>query len=437
MASMINHINDSFEPRDYQREVVRALFIENKKRFINIFHRRAGKDLLWFNLLVPMAIERIGTYVHALPTQVQARKVIWDGIQKDGTRFIDCIPQELVQSTEKQSMSIYLKNGSIIRMGGTDNYNALMGTNPLHVTFSEYSLCNPIAWDYIRPILLENNGTAAFIYTPRGENHGYNLLEQNRDNPKWFTSIKTIDDTKDINGNPIISEEMLQEERNSGMSDEMINQEFYCSFTTPQQGTIFKEELMFINKNEHYRPFEVDPRVPVHTCWDIGINDTTAIWLIQEYREHPLAIAYYENNNKSIMHYFEWLKDFKDKFGIIYDNHFAPHDIEKRELGSGKNLKQIARESGWILQTVPRIQHKQDGIEALRSTLKRLRINSTYCKQGFSCLKQYHSNETTGKPEHDWSSNGVDALMQYAQVVDKIRKDKRKIIVKNRNAFRL
>jgi len=121
-------------------------------------------------------------------------------------------------------MKIRLKCGSLIQIIGTDNIDAIMGTNPVGCVFSEYSLQNPAAWDLIRPILTENGGWALFNYTPRGRNHGFILYEMAKNNKDWFCELLTVDNTD------VVNPEMIQAEREAGMSEEMIKQEFYCSF---------------------------------------------------------------------------------------------------------------------------------------------------------------------------------------------------------------
>ena len=127
-------------------------------------------------------------------------------------------PKEIRTNTRSQEMQIELKSGSIWQLCGSDNFDALVGANPRGVIFSEWSLCNPKAWDYIRPILAENGGWALFIYTARGKNHGYTMAEMARKNPNWHYSCLTVEDTKRRDGSRIITEEAIQEDRESGIS---------------------------------------------------------------------------------------------------------------------------------------------------------------------------------------------------------------------------
>ncbi|HPJ97015.1 MAG TPA: hypothetical protein PK022_06865 [Syntrophales bacterium] len=214
----------NFQPRGYQTPLYNCV-ADGFKRAVAVWHRRSGKDKTLLNLIVKEAHKRIGVYYYFFPTYNQGRKVLWDGIDRDGFRYMDHIPEALRGATNQQEMKIRLKCGSIIQIIGTDNIDAIMGTNPVGCVFSEYSLQNPEAWDLIRPILAENGGWAVFNYTPRGRNHGYVLYEMAKNNPEWFCELLTVDDTGGV-----VTPATIQAEREAGMSEEMINQEFYCSF---------------------------------------------------------------------------------------------------------------------------------------------------------------------------------------------------------------
>ena len=134
--------------------------------------------------------------------------------------------------------------------------NSIMGTNPIGCVFSEYSIQNPIAWDYIRPILVENGGWAIFAYTPRGMTHGYKLYNTARKNPHiWFSELLTIRDTG------VVTEEDIEQERAGGMPEDLIEQEFFCSFSASQsrQFIPFSVVNKAVQNNFEYRVFQYAP----------------------------------------------------------------------------------------------------------------------------------------------------------------------------------
>lgn len=258
-----------FKPRDYQLSFLKAMD-SGITRAILVWNRRSGKDKTCFNFTVKKAFERVGTYYYFLPTYSQAKKVIWDNIDNDGMRMLEHIPQELIKSTNATELKIELVNGSFIQLIGADEFKKSgVGTNPVGVVFSEYSITNPEAWKFLSPILAVNGGWAVFNFTPRGTNHAFQLLQQYKGNPKWFTEVLTLDDTK------VLTKEQIEEEKQNNPQD-FIEQEYYCKFIEGA-GAFFrriKESLCI----------PIDKPIPGHT-YQMGIdlakyNDYTVITLL-------------------------------------------------------------------------------------------------------------------------------------------------------------
>jgi len=198
------------------------------------------------NLTIKKAFERVGAYYHCFPEYGQGRKVLWDGMDNDGNKYIDRhVPPEVRRSINKAEMKIELIDGSVWQIIGADNYDSLVGPNPVGLILDEWAVSPryPQAWDYFRPILAQNGGWAVFIYTPRGRNHGFNLYQMALTNPAWFCQLLTVDDTRAIN------QEDIQAERKSGMSESMIQQEFYSSFLASTEDVLIPFE--FINQALH------------------------------------------------------------------------------------------------------------------------------------------------------------------------------------------
>lgn len=214
-----------FDPRAYQLPLFRALD-SGVKRAVAIWHRRAGKDKACFNYMVKRAMQRVGTYFYFLPEYAQAKKVIWENIDNDGFRMLDHVPPDLLKKKPNDTeLKLELRNGSIIQLIGADKFDKSgVGTNPVGVVFSEYPITRPEIWNFVRPILLANGGWAIFNGTPRGQNHAFNLLEMAKNQSDWFWEILTVDDTG------IVTPEQIAKERAEGMTQAMIDQEYYCKF---------------------------------------------------------------------------------------------------------------------------------------------------------------------------------------------------------------
>lgn len=404
-----------FEPREYQLLILKA-FDRGIKRIIQLWHRRSGKDKLDLNIVIREMVEIVGIYYYFFPTYAQGKKALWDGIGKDGIKYLDHFPKELLEGKPNDTeMKIRMKNGSLFQVIGTDDIDKVVGTNPRGVVFSEYSLQNPKAWDYIRPILAENDGWAIFNYTPRGKNHGYDLYEMAVKNIKWFVSKLTVNDTN------VLSEEDIQEERDSGMTEDMIQQEYYVSFTAAIQGSYYYKQYAEAEIKGRFTNVPYDPAIPVYTVWDLGVSDAMAIGFYQIVGLEVHKIDYYENSNVGLPHYVKILQDK----GYVYGKHFAPHDIKAKELTTGKTRLETAKALGVTFEVVPQIG-VQNGIDAGRSMFSRLWVDKEKCKDWLKLIPQYtkeYDEENKifkDTPNHDWTSHGADEYRYAAIVIDKM-----------------
>lgn len=412
-----------FNPRPYQWDTFRAFFDGGYKRFIDIEHRRAGKDIKWLNIMIAASQQRIGTYIHTFPKLSQAKKAIWNGMDGNGFKFLDYIPRALIAKINHSDLSILLTNGSIYQLLGADNYNNYMGANPVGILDSEYSIQDPEAWKYFEPMLLENNGWAAFIYTPRGKNHGYELYETNKNNPEFFTQFLNIRDTKKNDGTPIFTDEMIEDIRRSGTPDEIIEQEYYCSFEGSLAGAYYSNEMKKADEEGRITSFPIERTLPVHTFWDLGTRDPTFIWFMQCVNHEYRFIHCYEKQGCGMPDHVNYLHDFRQKNGIVYGKHIAPHDIAVTEMGTGRSRRETALSLGLNFDAVyPAPKNNVELLEHVHMTrmmLHKCWFHVEHCKRGIRCLKEYSKKWDnvnkifTSQPEHGWASHGADAFRVF------------------------
>lgn len=359
-------------------------------------------------------LKSIGNYYYLFPTYSQGKKALWEGRGKDGVRYLDYFPKSLVDGKPNDTeMKIKYKNGSLFQVIGVEDPDKVVGTNPIGTVWSEFSLQNPKAWDLMRPILAENGGWAIFNYTPRGKNHGYKLYEVNKDNPKWFVSKLTVDDTK------VLTKEDIDEERRAGMSEDMVQQEFYCSFISAIQGSIYWKEVDLAERNEQFTDVAYDSRLLVHTVWDLGKNDTNCIGFYQSNGLTVRKIDYLSGNRKGLP---DWIREVKRK-PYNYGRHFAPHDIAVSDyaLTGNQSRLEVAHDLGVDFTVVPNLSI-QDGIDAGRRLFKRLYVDKTKCADWIEAIPQYTREYDEDlkifkdRPLHDWTSHFADEH-RYAGLV--------------------
>ena len=328
-------------------------------------------------------------------------------------------PKEVRKSENATEMKIELISGSIWQLAGSDNFDSLVGSNPVGVVFSEWPLTNPSAWDYVRPILAENGGWALFIYTPRGRNHGYRLFQTAEKLDHWFAEKLTVDETG------IIGPEAIEEDRASGMAEELIEQEYYVSFDSALVGSYFGADMKKLRKQGRVTQLPHEPELPVYTSWDIGVGDSTSIWWYQLVGRNIHWIDYYESSGAGIDHYVRKLKEKEAERDFVYADHWAPHDIRVREWGTGRSRAEQAKTLGVRFRVAPQLSF-EDGINAVRAILKRSVFDAHHCERGIDALETYRKEWDQDKgmfkerPVHDWSSHPVDAL-RYGAVSIKDR----------------
>jgi len=400
---------DKYKPRQYQKKILSALN-NGLKRAIWVVHRRGGKDITIFNWCIYKLLQEKSTCFYILPTYAQAKKVIWDSITIEGVRFLDFIPPEIIENKNKQEMKITLANGSVLQLIGSDNIDSLVGTNPKIIVFSEYAIQSPQAWDFLAPILRVNKGIAIFISTPRGKNHFYDLYTHNRNNPEWFTEILTIKDTN------VLTKKDIDEEISSGMSDEMIQQEYYCSFNRGVDGAYYGRIIENARLDGRICNVPYQPSVPVNTAWDLGWRDSTAITFWQDVGGECRIIDHYEAKGEKMDHYARILKDKP----YLYGTHYLPHDAASEDAKS-RTYQDILYDLGIKTVCLTRETDIGPGIESVRVLLSMCYIDEIKCKHLLKCLENYHKkyNEKTqcysDSPLHDWTSHSADSVRYMAR----------------------
>jgi len=402
----------NFKPREYQKPFMKAMD-DGCKRAVCVWHRRAGKDKTFLNYMIHKMLKRVGSYFYYFPTATEGRRIIWDGIDRDGFRFLEHFPNEMVATKNEMQMKIRLTNGSLFQIVGTDNLN-VVGPNPVGCVFSEFSRQNPQGWDYVRPILAENDGWAVFNFTPRGKNHAYQLYKMAADNPAWFCQLLTVDDTK------AITKSAIQDEIDSGMSADLAQQEFYCSFELGAAGSYYGLIMAKLMRQGRITRFDADPQATVYTFWDLGISDYMSIWFAQFVGKEIHLVDFYQNVGEGLKHYAKVLQDKAATRGFVYAEHYAPHDIRNKELGTGETRLKVAGDLGIKFRVLDQQKHIVNGIEAVRGLLPRCWFDTVHCQEGIDALENYHKEYDKkrqvyhDRPEHDKYCHPADAFRYLA-----------------------
>jgi len=410
-----------FSPRSYQLPVWKAVE-QGCKRLLTIWHRKAGKDLNWLNLIIRCMVQRPGLYWHCFPDSVEGRRAVWDGMTSDGVPFLEFFPKDILvdrpNETEMSIRTVSANGGtSLYQVVGTDDANRLRGPNPVGVIFSEYPYQNPQAWEIIAPVLAANGGWAGFAYTPSGRNHGFELYRQAHADPTWFVETLTIAQThKDApgeDGAAVVTPDMLASERQRGVDEDFIQQEYFCSFEGTRSGSYYGDALRRAREQGRITRVPWDQTVPVETWVDLGLGPNLAVWFTQAWPTRTHVIDFFEGTGADSI--VELAKVLTAK-PYTYATHIWPHDADTKDVGTGRSRKDIAEALGVRpIEVVPK-GSVHDGITTAKALLERCYFDEIACRRGLDALAFYHrvwdAKGSTWKdePAKDWSAHAADAF---------------------------
>ena len=380
--------------------------LERKERFkVIVAHRRFGKTMLGVTALMQAAAKtrrKAARYAYLAPFQRQAKAVVWD-LLKDQARSVDA------PRFHESELRCDLPNGARISLYGADHPDALRGLYFDGVVLDEFQQMDPRVWsEVVRPALADRKGWAIIAGTPMGRNALWQLYERAKAAPDWRAALYRASETE------VLAKEELAAAR-TVMSEEEYAQEFECSFDAAIRGAYYGQPMAQAEAEKRIGAVPHEPRLVVHTAWDLGVGDATAIWFYQRHRREIRLIDYAEASGAGLDHYARLLqaKDYQ------YGEHVLPHDARVQELGSGKTRVETLTSLG----IRPRVlgQHKvADGINEVRRLLPRCWFDAEKCARGIEALRHYRCEwderrQTFGaQPLHDWSSHAADAFRYLA-----------------------
>jgi len=396
-----------YKPRALQAEMHSSL----KRWNVLVMHRRFGKTVFAVNHLIKHALTcelprpRVAFIA---PTFTQAKRIAWDYVKY----YASVIPGVSFNETE---LRVDFPNGGRLMLLSAENPDALRGIYLDMAIFDEFGMQNPRVWgEVVRPALSDREGAAIFLGTPAGHNHFFDLLEQARSevengSDQWYWKVVKASESG------LVKEVELDAARVQ-MTPEQYEQEYECSFTAAIIGAYYGKLMAEADDEGRITRVPYDPAYPVHTAWDLGVNDSTAIWFAQVFRGGAVnVIDYYENGGVGLDHY----ADVVNRKDYTYGDHLAPHDIEVRELGSGKSRLETAATLGLRFKVVPKMK-VADGINAARMLLPKCYFDRDRCVTGVEMLRQYRQEWDERRkmfrdhPRHDFTSHAADAFRYLA-----------------------
>lgn len=402
---MAEVIEIPYKPREQQLAIHGLM---DSKRFgVVVAHRRMGKTVSAINHLIKDAIlnqKEAPRYAYIAPTYGQAKRVAWDYLVK--------YAEPLGGSSNISELRVDFW-GRRIQLYGSDNPEALRGQYFDGVILDEIGDQNPKIWtDIVRPALADRKGWCLFIGTPKGHNHFKELRDRAEKEDGWGLLEFKASETG------VVDEVELKAAKNE-MGEDKYRQEFECSFDAAVEGSYYGQILNELEDKNHMQEIPREELSRTFTAWDLGMGDSTSIWVAQLVGTEVRLIDYYENHGVGLDHYVKWIRDND----YTKAEHILPHDVRVRELGSGKSRLEMLEEAGLEIKIAPRMG-LDDGIQAVRRLLPRCWFNVPQVQTGLNCLRNYRRDYDEKRkifyerPLHDWSSHGSDSFRYLALGLD-------------------
>ena len=394
-----------YAPREPQLQIHQA--VDENRFVVVVAHRRMGKTVSAINQLIKSAIEcgkERPRYAYIAPTYSQAKRVAFDYL----THYTR--PLDAVANISELRVDFWDRR---IQLYGSENPDSLRGQYFDGVILDEIGDQNPKIWnEIIRPALADRQGWAMFIGTPKGQNHFKDLRDRAASEPGWALLEFKASQTGIVN----------QDELNAAkreMGDEKYEQEFECSFSAAVEGSYYGKLVNELETKGQVCKIERDDLCKTYVAWDLGMGDSTSLWVAQTVGQEVRLLDYIENHGQGL----DWYVRELTNRGWHKAPQLLPHDVQVRELGTGRSRLEVLQEAGLDCSVVPRLG-VDDGIQAVRRMLPRCWFNVPATKQGLDCIRNYRREFDEkrqvffDKPLHDWSSHGADAFRYLAVGMD-------------------
>lgn len=386
------------------REQFLALHNRKTRWFIGVAHRRAGKTVSAINELIMGATKcqlPNPRFAYVAPQLNQAKDIAWTYL-KEYTAFLS-------PKINESELWVELPGGARIRIYGADNPDRLRGIYLDGVVPDEFGDMDPTVWTQVlRPALSDRKGWAAFIGTPKGKNTFHRLWTEAEGDPDWTRLMLKASETGLLDAKELADARKM-------MSDDEFAQEYECSFEAAVRGAYYAKEMNAAEQDGRISAVPHDPRLLTHTAWDLGVADSTCIWFFQTVGRETRVIDVLKGEGVGL----DWYARELQSRGYLYGKHYLPHDVQVRELGTGKSRKEVLAGLGIEATVCPNIP-VADGIQASRMLLPTCWFDKDKCKDGIEAMRMYRRDyddkrqEFRVSPLHDWTSHYADAFRYFA-----------------------
>ena len=381
-------------------------FLEPKRYKCVFGGRGSGKSFSIAQLLVLKAFKE--------PTRILCAREIQRSISDSVLQLLgDTVTRlGLNDFFDVQKSQIIGRNGSrFLFLGLSNNISKVKSYEGLDVCWvEEAESVSYTSWETLIPTVRKKGSEIWVSFNPNDEMD--DTYQRFVVNPPPDAYVKKVN----YNQNPWFPEELEKERLYlKDKNEDLYNHVWEGEVLSNRDGAYYAKFI----PNDQIIDFAVEPNIPVDSYWDLGVSDSTCIWLVQQIGMEIRVVDCYENQGEGLQFYINWLHDWRAKHQAVFGDHYAPHDIQVRELGTGKSRLETARKLGIHFRVVRKLTI-EDGIHAARAILPKCYFEKTNTKDGLQALRRYRKEFDEKKgiykphPLHDWSSHYADAFRYFA-----------------------
>ena len=381
-------------------------FLEPKRYKCVFGGRGSGKSFSIAQLLVLKAFKE--------PTRILCAREIQRSISDSVLQLLgDTVTRlGLNDFFDVQKSQIIGRNGSrFLFLGLSNNISKVKSYEGLDVCWvEEAESVSYTSWETLIPTVRKKGSEIWVSFNPNDEMD--DTYQRFVVNPPPNAYVKKVN----YNQNPWFPEELEKERLYlKDKNEDLYNHVWEGEVLSNRDGAYYAKFI----PNDQIIDFKVEPNIPVDSYWDLGVSDSTCIWLVQQIGMEIRVVDCYENQGEGLQFYINWLHDWRAKHQAVFGDHYAPHDIQVRELGTGKSRLETARKLGIHFRVVRKLTI-EDGIHAARAILPKCYFEKTNTKDGLQALRRYRKEFDEKKgiykphPLHDWSSHYADAFRYFA-----------------------
>ncbi len=446
-------IRRRYQPRKWAAEMMASY-----ARFMAlVMHRRAGKtvgainyhiraarndewEMKRLSLLEPSFTERDlkellrgREYMHVLPTKIQAKEVGWKILKYYTMGIVGAKPNESDLSvafppTERNSL------GSVVKLRGADDPDSLRGGGLSGCSLDEFSQIDPRTHsEVLSKALADHLGYTIYLGTLKGKNQLYRVWKAYKDDPRAFTIWRDVNESLALEEGPTVIALRLamQDDRDQIakglMSQEEYDQEWFLSVVAAIKGAYYSKQIAEAERTKRVGHYPLDPTQPVYDVWDLGAGPQLVVGLFQRQGLNVrLGATLFGSESEGMPQMIQRLQQLGQDRRLIWGRHFAPHDINATDIGTGKKRIDQAKELGWEFDIVPAPRTRRsdiitDGIEMARALFGRLYVHEPENEGFIDAIGSYQqgwdkrNGVFTGAPVHNWASHPADMLRYAAQ----------------------